>query len=327
MERTRLPQGVPVAFMIFNRPELTARVFDAIAQARPTRLLVVADGPRATHPDDARLCAQARAVIDRVDWDCEVSTCYSEDNLGCRLRIASGLDWVFAQAPEAIIVEDDCLPDPTFFRFCAELLERYRDDPRLQMVSGCNVLPATSAGPHSYYFSRCYHVWGWATWARAWRTYDLQMRRWPALRESDWLERHLGDRTEASIARAIFDETYAGNVGTWDFQWVLAGWAADGLSVTPSVNLVTNIGYGEAGTHERNAEHQLANLPTEPMRFPLDHPSDVRALESADHEEWRLVYPDWFEPTTAGAPRGGAVRICTAARGLRAFAARRRGAA
>ncbi len=314
--------------MIFNRPQFTARVFEAIARARPARLLVVADGPRATHPDDERLCAQARAVIDRVDWDCEVSRCYSDVNLGCKLRIASGLDWVFEQVPEAIIVEDDCLPEPTFFRFCAELLERYRDDPRVQMISGCNVLAPGSGAAYSYYFSRCYHVWGWATWARAWRTYDLQMRRWPALRETDWLRRHLGGETEAAIARAIFDATYAGNVGTWDFQWVLAGWAANAVSAIPSVNLITNIGYGEAATNERDAEHRLANLPAGPMGFPLHHPPGIQVLESADREEWRFVYSDWFEPGGAQAPGAPAPRIQSAVHALRrALAARRRGAA
>ena len=170
-------------------------------------------------------------------------------NLGGGRRVASGLDWVFENTDEAIILEDDCMPDPTFFPYCEELLRRYRDDERLHMVSGCNVLEPGRFGAHSYYFSRCYHIWGWATWARAWSHYDYKMRQWPALRETDWLERYLGDPTAARIARLFFDETYAGRIDQWDFQWALAGWLRDAVSITPAANLVTNIGFGDGGTH------------------------------------------------------------------------------
>ncbi len=284
----------PVALMIFNRPGFTARVFERIAAAKPSRLLVVADGPRAEHPDDARLCWETRAVIERVDWPCEVETNYADVNLGCKERIASGLEWVFGQTDEAIILEDDTVPDPSFFAYCDELLERYRDEPRVQMISGSNVLPAERSGPDSYYFSRCYHIWGWATWARAWRAYDIEMRGWPARRDSRWLERLLGGVTEARIARAAFDAAYAGEVPTWDFQWVFAAWAQDGLSVTPRHNLVTNIGHGELASHERNPDHPFARLPTRELPFPLRHPAAIAVDQAADRAEWRLARRTWF---------------------------------
>jgi hypothetical protein len=283
----------PVALFVFNRPAFTAQVLDAIARARPARLLVVGDGPRPDHPDDPELVRATRATLERVDWPCEVSTCFSEHNLGCGERVASGLDWVFANVDEAILLEDDCLPEPSFFRYCEELLDRYRDDERVHMISGCNVLEPGRSGPDSYYFSRCYHIWGWATWSRAWRHYDFEMRRWPELRETDWVERHLRNERGGEIARVLFDGTYSGRIKQWDFQWVLAGWIRDALSATPSVNLVRNIGFGEAATHLRDPNHPNANLTTSPMPFPLRHPPDVVVLEEADQAEWDLVSPNY----------------------------------
>lgn len=285
----------PVAFFIFNRPTLTERVFAAIAAARPPCLLVVGDGPRENHPDDVRLVAHTRGVIDRVDWPCEVRTCYSEVNLGCKLRVSSGLDWVFSQVDEAIIIEDDCLPDGSFFRFAEELLDRYRDTEQVHMVAGSNVLAPRRFSSDSYYFSRCYTIWGWATWARAWSHYDLEMRQWPEVRDTTWLVDLLGGKPEARVATDIFDRTYAGLVPTWDFQWVFGSWLAGGVSVTPAVNLVTNLGYGELATNERAADHPLARRATSPMAFPLRHPNLVAVNDGADRSVWRFAYPDYFD--------------------------------
>src|SRR5687767_13684909 len=163
----------PVALLVFNRPQATARVFEAVARARPPRLLVVADGPRADRPDDGELCHQTRAIIERVDWPCEVMKDYSDTNLGCRKRVSSGLDWVFSNVADAIILEDDCLPEPSFFPFCEELLERYRDDERVAMIRAGNFLEGRRVASTSYYFSRWFHIWGWATWARAWKHNDV----------------------------------------------------------------------------------------------------------------------------------------------------------
>jgi hypothetical protein len=315
MPGTLALQRAPVAFFIFNRPALTARVLAAIAQARPPRLLVVADGPRGDQPEDEALVRQARAVLDEVDWPCEVRRCYSDVNLGCGRRVATGLDWVFSQTDEAIILEDDCVPEPSFFAFCEELLERYGADERVQMVSGCNVLSPEQSGPYSYYFSRCYHIWGWATWARSWRHYDFEMRDWPALRDTRWLERHLRSRTAAQVARVLFEGTYSGQIRQWDFQWAFSGWRRNALAVIPAVNLVSNVGFGNAATHTVDPNHPRANLETQPMKFPLRHPPTVSALEAADRREWELVAarfpasrPEHFRRRMAAALRHGQLR-------------------
>jgi hypothetical protein len=177
----------PVAFLVFNCPDTTIRVFEEIRCARPPKLLVVADGPRADRPGEADKCQAVRAVIETVDWPCEVLKNYSDVNLGCKIRVSSGLDWVFEQVEEAIILEGDCLPHPTFFRFCEELLETYRDDERIGMISGDNFQFGRKRGDASYYFSRYNHIWGWASWRRAWQHYDRNMAIWPKFRDDHWL--------------------------------------------------------------------------------------------------------------------------------------------
>lgn len=313
----------PVALVIFNRPECTARVFRAIAAARPRRLYVIADGPRGDHPEDERLVAEARAVIDRVDWPCELRTCYSDDNLNCHRRIASGLDWLFANEPEAIILEDDCLPDPTFFPYCEQLLERYRDDERVQMISGSTGAAVRDA-TYSYRFSKCYSVWGWATWARAWTHYDPKMRGWPEMRRTRWLEDHLGDRKRAMLARNWFDGAHAGSIRQWDFQWLFSGWLRNAVAVSPGVNLVTNIGFGAGATHMHDANHPFANTPTRPIEFPLRHPARVQVDDEAERAMWDVMVARFIRARRARLRRRVASRSAVTARGRQALARARR---
>ncbi len=278
-----------VAFVIFNRPEATARVFAAIAQARPAKLLVIADGPRRDRPGEETACAATRAVIDRVDWDCAVLKEYSPINLGLRRRLASGLDWVFDTVEEAIVLEDDCLPDQTFFPFCAELLSRYRTDPRVAHVGGTNHQLGRRRGAGSYYFSIYPHVWGWASWRRAWRHFDTGLAAWPALRESDLLRALLPDHNRVRYWRRILDRAAAGKVDAWSYQWMLACWSQEALSVVPNVNLVSNIGFGVDSTHTK-CVNPFAGQPTEPVPFPLVHPSHVGRDAAADRLTEARVY-------------------------------------
>lgn len=292
MAKSRIaPLTTPVALIVFNRPAQTRRVLERIAQAVPTRLFIIADGPRPTHPGDQALCEEVRAAAAAIDWPCEVRRNYSDVNLGCKRRIASGLDWVFGEVPQAIIVEDDCLPEPSFFPFCGELLERYRDDERVQMIAGNNLTFGKRFTRDSYYFSRWYHVWGWATWARAWRHFDVEMNRWGELRRTDWVEKFLPHPAMPKVARYFFDETHAGRRDTWDYQWVLAGWQRDALAIVPAHNLVTNIGFGGQATSTSHADDPLATLATAPMPFPLRHPRSVEVHEKADFYEWAKLYP------------------------------------
>jgi hypothetical protein len=280
----------PVAFLIFNRPDTTARVFAEIARAKPKRLLVVADGPRADREGEAEKCAAVRAIIERVDWDCEVLTNYSDVNLGCKRRISTGLDWVFENCEEAIILEDDCLPHPSFFRYCEDLLEKYRDDERVMMISGNNFQFGRKRGDGSYYFS-CYpHIWGWASWRRAWNYYDVEMKSWPDLRWTNWLKEILQDQAAVKHWQINFDKCFANEIDTWDIQFIFTCWVQKALAVLPNVNLVSNIGFGIEATHTKNDIYGVANLQKEEIRFPLLHPNHI----SQDREADRFTFENIF---------------------------------
>jgi hypothetical protein len=270
-----------VALLIFNRPDTTARVFEAIAKAKPSKLLVVADGPRPDRLGEADKCAQTRAIINNVDWDCEVITNYSPINLGCKKRVASGLDWIFEQVEEAIILEDDCLPEHSFFRFCDEMLERYRLNERVGMVSGGNLQFGQLRGNASYYFSRYTHIWGWATWRRAWKHYDRDMALWPSFRDEGWLDRVFSSQGEREYWKNSFQWVYDGKLDTWDCSWTFAAITHGMLQVVPNVNLISNIGFGPEATHTHVVGIH-ANMPIQPIVFPMKHPKFVLVDEEAD---------------------------------------------
>lgn len=261
----------PVAFIIFNRPDNTERVFAEIAKAKPPKLLVIADGPRSDRLGEAEKCLAVREIIDRVDWECEVLKNYSEANLGCKQRVSSGIDWVFDQVEEAIVLEDDCLPDPTFFRFCQEMLARYRNDDRIGMISGDNFQFNRKRGDASYYFSRYNHIWGWASWRRAWFYYDLHATIWPVIRDGNYFRGLVSDSNEYKYWLKAFDSVYENAIDTWDYQWTLSLWAQGMLTVIPNVNLISNIGFGSEATHTRGGSI-FSTMKLENMRFPITHP-------------------------------------------------------
>lgn len=279
----------PVCFIIFNRPDVTQRVFEKIREAKPPKLLVIADGARANKIGEQEKCLAARAIIHQVDWKCEVLTNYSDVNLGCRKRIYTGLDWVFSQVEEAIILEDDCLPDPSFFRFCEELLEEYRHNTRIMLVSGQNLQFGQKRRNYSYYFSRYNHCWGWATWKRAWQYYDDTMELWPLVKNENWLFDILQDEQAFRYWSATFQGMYEG-FDTWDYPWLFACYINQGLSVLPNINLVSNIGFGKEGTHATDTNSILANIPVEEMQFPLKHPPFIVRDTQADNFTERTFY-------------------------------------
>lgn len=281
--------NTPVAFIVFNRPTLTERVFRVISEAKPRQLFLVADGPRSDRPGEAESCAAVRAIVDRVDWECEVHRNYSDANLGCGLRISSGLNWVFSIAGRAIILEDDCLPHPTFFRFCEELLDRYDRDERVGAISGdnFNITPRKSA---SYFFSIFPLIWGWATWARAWKHHDLAMQAWPKARKTALLRKLFWDRASRKYWQYLFDETFRRKIDTWDYQWTFACWLRSFLTVVPEVNLVSNIGLDENSTHTFESSTEALQCHLQPMHFPLSHPKLVRRDAFADNQIKRRVF-------------------------------------
>lgn len=284
--------NTPIALIFFNRVDTTERVFEAIRQARPPKLLAIADGPRPGNIDDIQKCADTRAIIDRVDWDCEVITNYSDINLGCKYRPASGIDWVFEQVEEAIILEDDCLPDPTFFTFCEELLEKYRFDTRIMAIAGSNFQFGQRRTNESYYFSRYPHCWGWASWRRAWQYFDIDLKLWPTVRDGNWLQDILREEAEVRAWEKTFQGVYERTTDTaWDYQWTFACWINSGLAILPNVNLIQNIGFGAGATHTTDTENnKVAKMTAQSLSLPLQHPQFVVRDAAADRNTYHHIF-------------------------------------
>ena len=279
------PLHTPVALLIFNRPKETRRVLAEIVKAKPRKLFVIADGPRPTHPEDVAACAAARAVIDHVRWECDVVKQYSDVNLGCGRRPAAGISWVFEQVDRAIILEDDCVPHPTFFRFCDELIEKYRDDTRIMQISGNNFQFDRLRSQSSYFFTNLNPTWGWATWRRAWQHYDIAANIWPMFRNTSWVQDIVKNEKAARYWESRFDLAYKGRgkIDFWDYQWTLACWAQNGLTIIPTVNLVSNIGFGKDATPTCSSEgDKRAYLQSRAISFPLAHPRLVIPNHEAD---------------------------------------------
>lgn len=267
-----MTSNVPVLLLIFNRPETTLQVIAALSKVKPQYLYIAADGPRADRFDDVEKTEAARKIATEIDWPCEVKTLFRDENLGCRRAVSAAIDWFFEHVEEGIIMEDDCIPDPSFFPFAGELLERFRNDERV-MVIAAKHHGAARASPYSYFFSCYNHCWGWASWRRAWQYYDRDMTHWPALRESDWLLGiGSGGRAFQQYWTMIFDSAYAGKVDSWAYRWTFSCWAQSGLSILPARNLVTNIGFGEDSTHTKNSRHSETSARLETIGFPLVHP-------------------------------------------------------
>jgi len=265
----------PVVLIIFNRPETTNLVFQIIRNVRPVKLFIIADGPRSDKQDEVELCAAARKIIEHIDWPCEVLKNYSPVNLGSRRRVTSGLDWVFANVDEAIILEDDCLPHPTFFTFCQELLERYRTDERVALIRGDDWPGIAGGGEESYRFTIYPSTWGWATWRRVWRNYDADMAAWRAEQDLAWLVEHLGTETMARYWDRAFKAALTGQLDAWDLQLVYSCWRQRQLAIVPTGNLISNIGGGPEATHTKIPIHPRLGRPVSPMKTPLVHPAKV----------------------------------------------------
>lgn len=276
--------NVPVVFLVFNRPQHTARSFERIRAARPKRLFVVADGPRSTHPDDVRLCEETRKIAASPDWPCKLQTNFAEVNMGCRRRVSSGLDWVFDQCEEAIILEDDCVPCGSFFGFCSDLLERYRDDVRVVSIGGANFQLGHTRGEGSYYFSAYTHIWGWATWRRAWRLIDIELASWPAAREQGLLSSILEDPREVEYWTGIFEKSYRGEIDSWGYPWLFSSWMRNTLCAVANQNLVTNSGGGPEATHT-TGDMKALGIPTQELTT-IVHPAIVARDLAADQFHW-----------------------------------------
>lgn len=273
----------PVVVVVFNRPAHAARLVEQLAPVRPRRLLVVADGPRRGRPDDREPVDAVRRIFERVPWTCEIERNYAPENMGCRRRVASGLTWAFSLVEEAIILEDDISFDPSLARYCEELLERYRDEPRVGSISATDYSRGSRPGPESYWFSRYNLFWGWATWRRAWALYDDEMRCLsdPGPDGIDAiLRRTFGLWRERAYWRAVLGRTHRGERDSWGYRWLLSCWRHGMLGIQPAHSLADNRGFGDGATHTRRDPYRLER--SRSMSFPLCHPDGVHRCASGD---------------------------------------------
>jgi hypothetical protein len=261
----------PILFLIFNRPDTTKLVFEAIRNIKPKQLFIAADGPRLDRPGEKEKCRETRSIITKIDWACEVKTLLQPINLGCKVGVSSAINWFFSEVEKGIILEDDCLPDLSFFPFCAELLEKYRDDSRIMMISGDNFLLSKEKVKYSYYFSKYHFIWGWATWRRSWKLYDVNMTNWPLLLDDCNFLALFPGKQERRYWKNILNKTFQGKIDTWDYQWALTKWIHNGLTICPKVNLIKNIGFSREATHTKR-EVLVANLESHAIPFPIKHP-------------------------------------------------------
>ena len=261
-------QTPPVLLLTFSRPSQAARVLERIKVARPSSLYVACDGPRPGRDDDLASVRAIHEMVGRIDWCANVKTLFRDSNLGCGPAVSQGITWFMEQAGEGIILEDDCLPDPTFFRFCGEMLDRYRNTTNVMCVSGYNLLSGSYDSGADYHFSQLGWQWGWATWKRAWNHFDIKMANWPEFKNIGF---HLYFPFCPQRVM-IFDETYAGKIDTWDFQWGYALAQRSGLSVVPTFSLIENIGFGVGATHGTDpVATQRYIVPVRSLHFPLKH--------------------------------------------------------
>jgi glycosyltransferase involved in cell wall biosynthesis len=276
----------PIVIFIFNRPDCTQSVFSSIAAIQPERLFIVADGPRDGNIDDEQLCAAARLVTENISWPCDVSRKYSTKNIGCRNSIPAGLNWVFEQVEECIILEDDCLPQVSFFQYCEELLARYKNDSKVMTIGGHRSDGPNEFDGDSYFFSKYPSIWGWATWKNKWLCYDLAMQKWDSLRGTSWLRDILKKEEAVAYWRRMFDKMQNG-FDTWDYALVYSSWLHNFISIRPKVNMIANIGFNDSATHTKSEESVSAFQIAADLHFPLVHPLNIAVNESDDERiEW-----------------------------------------
>lgn len=271
----------PILFLIFNRPDCTEKVFETIRSIKPQKLFVAADGPRIGNSLDLDLCKKARLVSTKIDWDCELNILFRDSNLGCGKSVSEAITWFFDHVEEGIILEDDCLPDPTFFLFCDRMLNRYRHNEKIKHIGGNNFQFGINRGDGDYYYSKLSHIWGWATWRRAWKNYEFNLATAKPISEESFNNAFNKNDLFINYYKYIFFEVADHKIDTWDYQWLYAIIRINGIAICPNVNLVQNIGFGTDATHTHH-ETTWNKLNTTKPLFSLHPPSNFSIQYEAD---------------------------------------------
>ncbi|EOR93979.1 HlpA protein [Arcticibacter svalbardensis MN12-7] len=272
----------PVLFLIFNRPDTTQKVFEQICEAKPARLYIAADGPRRDREGEDLLCREARKIIENINWPCEIKTLFREQNMGAKDAVSDAIRWFFDSEEEGIILEDDCLPNNSFFYFCDTLLEKYRYDARIGSIGGCNLQHGRVWGDASYYFSKQVHIWGWASWRRVWKDYDKELVNYNDKQAIERIPSVFNDPFITKELLYIFHEIKEGKGNYWDYQFAFTSYFNSFLCIVPNINLITNIGFGEGATHTFDISSTDANIPSFNITE-ITHPEYIMPENEADY--------------------------------------------
>lgn len=283
--------STPVLFLVFKKVEATQAVFNEIRRAKPDKLFIGADGPRENNYDDYLKCLEVKKIFEQIDWDCDVKTLFREKNLGSRAAESGAINWFFDNVERGIILEDDCLPCQSFFRYCQELLDKYRNNSRIMHISGNNFCFGRQKQnlKDSYYFSKFTISWGWATWKRAWQLYDVNMKSFPEFKLSHQLVNIIDGEKNRNYWLELFQQVYDRKIDSWDYQWQYALFSQNGLSIMPSVNLVSNIGFSGDGTYCKNSNDIRSGMKTEEI-VKLNHPLFVIQNKELDDFVFKNIY-------------------------------------
>jgi len=277
-----MPFNTPVLLLIFCRKEPAQKVFEQIRLAKPKKLYIAADGARTDRAGEAELCEQTRSIVNQVDWECEVKTLFRDTNLGCKKAVTSAIDWFFEHENEGIILEDDCVPNPSFFAFCSEMLEKYRNDTRIFQINGSNFQNGRKRGEASYYFSKFNHVWGWATWKRAWELMDIEMQSFPEFKAQNKIADIFENKYTQKLWIKHFSKIARGVDNIWDAQWTFSVFKNNGLCITPNANMITNIGFNvENAVNSGMSDLKFANKKLEEIDS-ITHPTFILPDKKAD---------------------------------------------
>lgn len=282
-----MPFETPILFIIFNRPDCTLRALNEIKKVQPKKLYISADGPRQRKSGEKEICELTRKIVfENITWACEVKSLIRDENVGCKLAVSSAINWFFENEEQGIILEDDCLPEHSFFNFCQILLKKFKDENSVMHIGGTNFLTDKIRIDASYYFSKMIHIWGWATWRRAWKLYDIEMNHLDEL-EKDF-KKITVSKKEKNYWIKIFRKVKKNQIDTWDYQWQYSIWVNNGIGITPAVNMISNIGFGPGATHTVNAGETVANMSTEAINT-IHHPLTIERNSEADNFEMTAI--------------------------------------
>lgn len=296
---------IPILFIIFKRKNIALQSFEQIKKVRPMRLYIAGDGARNnTVGEDVMVGETRQAVLDAIDWDCEVKTLFQKKNLGCCMGVYTAINWLFENEEQGIIIEDDCIMRNSFFPFVEQMLERYADDSRIGMIDGANYLTNIEV-PYSYGFSRYKSTNGWATWRRAWKLMDLDMS-WRKTVFADSIIRNMGYKAkDIRYWKYRLKAVDLNDVSAWDWQWYFTLAANNMLGIYPKHSLTTNIGFGAGATHTSEKRMPACYISHKDLEFPLKHPQYIvpyKPFEEAFYHNNNTLFnrikqcfPFWFK--------------------------------